>query len=128
MGLFQLKTPDNDVRTIVIVDEREDGSVVTLECEEADGQGGISAASDPEEEYDYIFAEEDGKKVAARLEAFQLDPLLIDTSGVPERQIVFALDRFLRHAQTAQSPIRMDAALAEEWGWRPNAPRGDAFA
>lgn len=127
MGLVHLKTPDNRLRPVFIVDKREGGVVVVLECEEAEDGGGVTIPSETEEDFDYIFAEEDGRRAAERLRSSDVappEPLLIDTSEVPDSPIVFGLDSFIRQVQEASSPVYMDEQTAKDWGWKRRAMPG----
>ena len=123
MAAVTVRTADGTVGTIIVFDERDDGTVVVLQCREAGG-GDITVPSEPrrDEEYEYRLRARNERvaAVAGNLSAEQFQ-LVIDTSNMPAGPLVFSLGEFVEFAKTAawhDETVVLDEHTAEKFGLR----------
>lgn len=131
MYALQLISGDRELGTVVLKDQRDDGSVVVLICEEHGGaQGGgagvVGVPAPPDDSGDsenWVYP----MKRAAETAATQTDAsakfnLTLDLTEMPRGPLEFEIDRFTEQASMAahrgEDVVLLDEHRAEEWGFR----------
>ena len=120
MGAFHVLTSKDLLGTIVVVDERNDGTVIVLECEEAENGGGVSVPSDPDDDTVYPRPRSEAAAIERSAEVAGTFEVVLNTSEMPAGRLTFEMERFIERASQAQdeSPIQLNEDSAEEWGFK----------
>lgn len=125
MSASHVRTRDGTVGTIVVIDERDDGTVIILECEETEGDGVVIPSDAPDEdEYVYPLRRKTRERAAAHLTSPEPFETVLDTSEMPEGPLTFGLESFIEQAQRSayeEQPVRLDEHTAEKFGYRADA-------
>jgi hypothetical protein len=132
MSALQVIARDQTIGTVVIRDEREDGTVVVLQCEDA-GQGRVVAPSSTVDEAAnevYPLARKHARDAAKRLGRDDEFVLILDTTRMPGGPLAFKTGAFTDAARrnSGLGVVTLDSTSAlEGWGYigEYGAQRGD---
>ncbi|HUR85854.1 MAG TPA: hypothetical protein VMY78_10950 [Solirubrobacteraceae bacterium] len=135
MSYAVIQGRDRTVAAIIVVDEKDDGTVVVLQCEEVDDDAGVAIPSSPlPRGRRYVFgraddAIADARTAAMRLGARDARAIIIDTTDMPPGRLEFSLGTFTKRLEGERESyvtLTPDAALYE-WGWRRRELGADGF-